>query len=74
MPASRSTAFIDGLSRQRNVVCTDVPGIPHASRTRAADITWASIDASRRSIWTCCCSPRTTSYRRPSSTTDGTCS
>ena len=74
MPAWRSTSFIAGLSRHRKAVRTDVPGIPHASRTRAAAITWASTVASSRSISRCCCSPLTTSYSRPSSTTDGTCS
>jgi hypothetical protein len=38
-----------GLSRQRIVVLTDVPGIPHASRARAAVKTCASIVASKRS-------------------------
>ena len=49
-PALRSASFIAGLSRQRKVVSTLVPGIPQASRTRAAAITCASTTASRR--WT----------------------
>ena len=51
-PAARSASFIAGLSRHRNAVCTDVPGIVHASRTRAAAMTCASMVASRRSTRT----------------------
>ena len=32
-PASRSTSFIEGLSRHSQVVRTEVPGMPRASRT-----------------------------------------
>ena len=32
-PAARSASFIDGLSRHSQAVCTEVPGIVHASRT-----------------------------------------
>ena len=73
-PASRSTSFIAGLSRHRNAVRSDVPGMPHASRTRAAAMMWASTVASRRSTQTCRWSRRTTSYSWPSSTTEPTCS
>ena len=39
MPASRSACFMAGLSLQRNAVCTLVPGMPQASRTRAVAMT-----------------------------------
>ena len=42
-PAWRSASFIDGLSRHSQVVRTEVPGMPVASRTWAAAILWASI-------------------------------
>ena len=48
-PPSRSTSFIAGLSRHRNAVRTDVPGMPAASRTRAIGRMWASTVASSRS-------------------------
>ena len=51
-PASRSASFIAGLSRQRKVVCTLVPGMPQRSRTRAAAITCDSTTASSRSTFT----------------------
>ena len=50
-PPSASTCFIAGLSRQRNAVWVDVPGIPAASRTRAAAMMCASTTAS--SLSTC---------------------
>jgi hypothetical protein len=59
MPAARSASFIAGLSRQRKVVFTLVPGMPHASRTRAAHITCASTTASSRSTRTLDCTNRT---------------
>ena len=74
MPAARSASFIAGLSRHRKAVRTDVPGMPSASRTRAAGMTWASIVASRRSTGTRCCTHWTASANRSSSVTDGTCS
>ena len=51
-PASRSACFIDGLSRHSQVVRTDVPGMPVASRTWAAGIVCASTVASSRSTQT----------------------
>ena len=48
-PTLRSASFIDGLSRHSQVACTDVPGIPVASRTCAAAIVCDSIVASSRS-------------------------
>ena len=48
-PAWRRASFIAGLSRQSQVVKTVVPGMPQASRTLAAGITWASMVASSRS-------------------------
>ena len=51
-PASRSACFIEGLSRHSQVVCTDVPGMPVASRTCAAGMVCASTVASRRSTHT----------------------
>ena len=36
--ASRRACFIEGLSRHSHAVRTDVPGMPDASRTCAADI------------------------------------
>ena len=73
-PAARSASFMAGLSRHRKVVRTEVPGMPHASRTSAAVMTWASTVASSRSTQTLSCSQRTASTMRPPSTTDGTCS
>jgi hypothetical protein len=52
MPALRRASFMEGLSRQRKVVWTLVPGMPQRSRTAAAAITWASTTASRRSTVT----------------------
>ena len=51
-PALRRCSFIVGLSRQRKVVSTLVPGMPRISRTLAAVMTCASTTASRRSILT----------------------
>ena len=63
-PASRSTCFIDGLSRHSHAVLTDVPGMAHASRTRAAASVCASIVASIRSTHSLSCTRRTWSCHR----------
>ena len=74
MPACRSASFIAGLSRQRKVVFTLVPGMPHFSRTRAAHITCASTTASSRSTRTLDWTKRTARSTWPSSVTFPTCS
>ena len=57
-PAWRRASFIDGLSRHSQVVRTEVPGIPRASRTFAAAIWCDSIVDSSRSTHTRSCAHR----------------
>ena len=71
-PASRSTSFIDGLSRHSQAVRTDVPGIVHASRTCAAAMVCASIVASNRSTHSLSCTQRTARVIASTSVTDET--
>ena len=68
-PAARSASFIDGLSRQRYAVRTDVPGMVHVSRTCATGRMCASmVDSSRSTqIWSWI--QRTASVIAPTSTT-----
>ena len=73
-PAARSASFIDGLSRHSQAVCTDVPGIVHASRTCAVDMMCASMVASSRSTHSLSCTQRTARIMAATSVTDGTCS
>ena len=73
-PAARSASFIDGLSRHSQAVCTDVPGIVHASRTCAVDMMCASTVASSRSTHSLSCTQRTARVMASTSVTDGTCS
>ena len=73
-PAARSASFMDGLSRHSQAVCTEVPGIVHASRTCAAGMMWASIVASSRSTHSLSCTQRTARVMASTSVTDGTCS
>ena len=70
--ASRSTCFIDGLSRHSQAVRTDVPGIVHASLTCAAARVCASIVASSRSTHSLSCTHRTARVIASTSVTDGT--
>ncbi|MEJ7704158.1 MAG: hypothetical protein WKF47_11005 [Geodermatophilaceae bacterium] len=72
-PASRSACFIEGLSRHSHAVRTDVPGIPHASRTLAPAIVCASTVASSRSTHTLSWMERTTPVIASASVTEGTC-
>ena len=71
-PASRSTSFIDGLSRHSHAVRTEVPGIVQFSRTWAAVMVCASIVHSSRSTQTLSWIHRTASVIAPTSVTDGT--
>ena len=73
IPDWRNASFIAGLSRHSQVVSTDVPGIPVASRTLAAGSMWASTVASRRSTQPSAWMARTTPRSAPSSTTDPSC-
>ena len=74
MPAARNASFMAGLSRHRNAVRTEVPGMPQASRTSAAVMTWASTVASSRSTQTIPWIRRTVATMASWSTTEGTCS
>jgi hypothetical protein len=73
-PPSRSTSFIAGLSRHRNAVRTDVPGIPAASRTFAIGMMCASTVASIRSTCFRLCTNWSARRTAASSHTDPTSS